>query len=173
MNQQTPTQQGEHIGLVMLQSGVLFDPFRPDPNKFTITDIAHGLAHMPRFSGHTRGFYSVAQHSLWVLGQMHGQPNRVKRAALLHDADEGLFMLDIASPIKNHPEMKFYRVTQDQLMECISRKYDFEWPVPAAVHEADKKALEWERKHVCQVRHSWEDPDSVRKQFLQAFNQLF
>ena len=48
--------------MIETYSGRLIDPFEP-PVEFSLVDIAHALAQVCRFGGHTVRFYSVAQHS--------------------------------------------------------------------------------------------------------------
>jgi len=52
--------------LLLYPSGIFFDPTNPDPAKIRVEDVAHGLAAIPRFGGHTAQPYSVAQHSVLV-----------------------------------------------------------------------------------------------------------
>jgi len=49
---------------IMLVSGRRFDFLNPRGSDFGIEDIAHGLAHICRYSGQCRAFYSVAEHSI-------------------------------------------------------------------------------------------------------------
>ena len=73
-----------------------FDPQSP---IFNIKDIAHSLSQLCRFNGHTRVFYSVAEHSLLVSKIMEtfclGDPLE----GLLHDATEA-YMSDVPAPLK-------------------------------------------------------------------------
>lgn len=80
----------------------------PQPSDIYIEDIAHSLARIARFNGHTLGRvpYSVAQHSVRVMREVRdridGTPldtPGVLLAALLHDAHEA-YIGDIASPVK-------------------------------------------------------------------------
>ena len=48
----------------MLRSGNYFDLQDPSASRFEVTDIAHALSNICRFTGHTRQFYSVAEHSV-------------------------------------------------------------------------------------------------------------
>jgi hypothetical protein len=98
-------------------SGIEFDLADPKPEQVRITDIAHALAHKPRFGGHTSielpppkraagdppppakrqmAFYSVAQHCCWVHDQLHGQE---RAYGLLHDAAEA-YLCDLPAPAK-------------------------------------------------------------------------
>ena len=51
-------------GSITTFSGVLFWPLLPNPDDIRIADIAHALSQQCRFAGHTRTFYSVAEHSV-------------------------------------------------------------------------------------------------------------
>jgi uncharacterized protein len=95
-------------------SGIEFDLADPKPEQVRVTDIAHALAHKPRFGGHTSyaigedfaglgsahgrtmTFYSVAQHSCWVHDQLYGQE---RAYGLLHDAAEA-YLCDLPAPAK-------------------------------------------------------------------------
>ena len=71
-------------------------------NVPTLSEIAHSLAQINRFTGHARRPYSVAEHSLLVLGiASHlGASQEVQFAALMHDAHECI-VGDVATPIKH------------------------------------------------------------------------
>lgn len=84
--------------------GQYFDFLNPHLNEFDIRDIAHALSNVCRFAGHTREFYSVAQHSVMVarICMRTARPADVidyGRAGLLHDAAEA-YIGDITSPLK-------------------------------------------------------------------------
>ena len=53
-------------GSITTFSGVLFRPLLSNPDDIRIADIAHALSQQCRFAGHTRTFYSVAEHSVRV-----------------------------------------------------------------------------------------------------------
>ena len=75
-------------------SGQIFDLLDPpDPNPY---DIAHALARICRFTGHTRQHYSVAQHSVLCVAQ--ASP-KAKLWALCHDAHEA-YVGDVTAPLK-------------------------------------------------------------------------
>lgn len=80
-------------------SGVAFHPLEPRPEDVRIKDIAHSLAHQCRFAGHTRNFYSVAEHS-WFVSTLVPQEGALPLAGLLHDGGEAYFV-DIPKPLKD------------------------------------------------------------------------
>src|SRR5271156_4912831 len=75
-------------------TGKKFYPFNPKPQDIDIRDIAHALSNICRFTGHTKRFYSVAEHSRNVAKLV---PAHMKLQALLHDASEA-YLCDIARP---------------------------------------------------------------------------
>lgn len=77
-------------------SGKWFDPANPRAGDICIEDIAHALACMPRFGGHVRKPYSVAQHC-YLASEM--APDGTELQALMHDAHEA-YVLDMPSPFK-------------------------------------------------------------------------
>ncbi len=105
-------------------TGRRFSPLYPNPNDVDIEDIAHALSNICRFGGHTKEFYSVAQHSFYVaewVADWLKTTNRYWKAhvvaqALLHDAPEA-YMGDVVTPIK--VTMGDYKKAETVLMETI------------------------------------------------------
>ena len=84
---------------VQTHSGLMVPLHDPAPWHIRLGDIAHALAHIPRFNGHTTRRWSVADHSLLVLDLMPpDSPPDALLAALLHDAHEA-YLGDITSPV--------------------------------------------------------------------------
>jgi hypothetical protein len=81
----------------------------PLPGQVDVLDIAHSLSNQCRCNGHTRVFFSVAQHSVEVATLCYREANRrglkgkdragASLAGLLHDAPEYLTG-DVISPVK-------------------------------------------------------------------------
>lgn len=70
-------------------------------NAPDISEIAHALAQINRFTGHCKRPYSVAEHSVLVAGiaASEGASTSAQLAALLHDAHEA-YSGDVSSPAK-------------------------------------------------------------------------
>jgi hypothetical protein len=84
-------------------TGRRFPINHPKPELVDIVDIAHALAHICRYGGHCRRFYSVAEHSVMIATYARDVEHRSKaqvRHALLHDAAEA-YTGDIKRPVKN------------------------------------------------------------------------
>jgi len=110
----------ERIGdWILTFTGVEFYPLDPRPQEVNIVDIAHALSMKCRFTGHTREFYSVAEHSYWVSMLV---PTKYALAALLHDASEA-YLCDVARPVKHLPEMFGYRRAEFLVTDAIRDKF--------------------------------------------------
>lgn len=69
-------------------TGRSFWPLDPRADEVCIEDIAHALAAVSRFGGHTKEAYSVAQHSIFVAALVERDHPHLALHALLHDAAE-------------------------------------------------------------------------------------
>lgn len=79
-----------------------FDLLAPRAEDVDVADIAHALARINRFNGHTAGEpYSVAHHSMLVADLLAswGAPPAIVREGLLHDAGEAYYG-DVTAPTK-------------------------------------------------------------------------
>ena len=83
---------------IVTYTGKIFDLLNPKPEMVCIKDIAHSLAYQCRYTGHTKFFYSVAQHCVLMAENpdLPGDPLQ----KLLHDAAE-TYIGDMARPWKN------------------------------------------------------------------------
>jgi len=114
-----------------------------------IRDIAHALSLVNRFTGHTKYPYSVAQHSVMVSRMV--QPEHAMWG-LLHDASEA-YLGDVARPLKMLlPE---YKALEQRVQSVIAIVFGLEWPMPAAVHAADNRALLAEKRDLISVDVDW------------------
>ncbi|MDH2399207.1 hypothetical protein ABIB85_007490 [Bradyrhizobium sp. JR1.5] len=126
---------------IMLQSGAWFDFAAPHASPFTIEDIAHGLAHICRYSGQCNGFYSVAEHSLLVSETATG----FELEALMHDAAEA-FLGDITRPLKQMlPE---YKRIEGEVERAIFSRFGIQTPIPREVKQADLRVLAAEQRQI-------------------------
>ena len=133
-------------------TGKVFDPINTTEDMIDIVDIAHALSMQCRYSGHTKKFYSVAEHSIIVSRNVHVQ-NAV--AALLHDASEA-YLVDIPKPLK--PLIPEYSIIEDNLMRIISRKFGFIYPLHKEIKEIDRRMLLTERAQLMtKPTKSWDE----------------
>ncbi|MGH2359521.1 MAG: phosphohydrolase [bacterium] len=123
---------GEFVGIY---SGRHFYPLHPSAADVDLLDIAHSLAHQCRFAGHTRSFYSVAQHSVLVSRVCAPQDALY---GLLHDAAEA-YLVDVPSPLKHSPEFEAYRTAEALVHRAIMDAFGLpEYDLPESVEAADR-----------------------------------
>lgn len=126
-------------------TGVQFTPLSPDPAQIRIEDIAHALAGINRYNGHTRHYITVAQHSLLV---SHQVPECDALWGLLHDASEA-YLGDCISPLKHHTDYgKAYQAHEARLQAAICERFGLPVQCPASVLRADHAQLQEEFKYL-------------------------
>jgi len=123
---------------IQLMSGRMLDFKDPKPDQFTIEDIALGLSRQPRFGGHTKAFYSVAQHCVHLAQVV---PKGYKMQALMHDASEA-FMGDMSTPLKHL--LPDYMDIEEGVSGAIQKAFGFS-PMSPLLEVADARMLITER----------------------------
>lgn len=142
-------------GWMETYSGKQFHFMNPSQDSIDIVDIAHALGKLCRYGGHSRRFYSVAEHcarlARWV-AQRTGD-TQLALEALLHDATEG-YLVDMPRPIK--AKLPGYRAIEDGLATAIAEKFGLRLPMDRLIHEADSRILRDERAQVMSKSgHDW------------------
>lgn len=135
---------------ILTRSGLRFDLANPKPDMVDPTDIAHSLSMQCRFNGHTRAFYSVAQHCYLVADLV---PAEHQLAALLHDATEA-YVGDLVRPLKEGMRhfaerlgvCDLYDDTERMVWIAICQRFDLDPILPACVKRADLVALATEKR---------------------------
>jgi hypothetical protein len=125
---------------ILTRFGRRFDISCPTVDMIDPRDIAHALAHICRFGGHTREHYSVAQHSV-IASQI--VPEHAARHALLHDATEA-YIGDMVRPLKQ--TMPNYQWAEAKLWRVICARFGLDPEMPAEVHQADMVMLATEKR---------------------------
>ena len=123
-------------------TGVAFWPMDPHPDEVNIADIAHSLAHQCRYGGHSKMFYSVAEHCVLL---SHAVPAELAFSALMHDAAEA-YLVDVPRPIKRF--LGGYRDIEKALEAVIMPKFGLPYPIPELVMEMDTQILTDERQQL-------------------------
>lgn len=126
------------------RSGTPFWPLDPDPTEIHIDDIAHSLAMQCRFNGHSRHFYSVAEHSVYVSMLV---PEQFALEGLLHDGAEA-YIGDVIRPLKRLKEFDFFREIETRVEEAIAEKFQLAYPWPQSVKIADESMVRSELLHI-------------------------
>lgn len=135
------------LSFIETYSGIAFHPLAPNPESIRIADIAHAISNQCRFAGHTRTFYSVAEHCVRVsrLLDVWGHTALVSLWGLLHDASEA-YLVDLPTPLKQSEGFAPYREAEMELMVAVCRTFGLPEKEPAAVRRADSVLLATEAR---------------------------
>ncbi len=146
-------------------TGKKFYYLNPTLEMIDIEDILHCLGNLCRFTGATKFFYSIAQHSVLVMALVKRKLDAlgVDRdrdywdqilAALLHDSEE-TYVNDLASPLKSAIRGK-YRWIANAIRLKVLDKLDIDRAyMNQMVKDADTDALEIERFYLMPAHPDW------------------
>src|SRR3954466_10341620 len=143
-------------------SGRWMNPFDPDPEQLDAGDIARALANQCRFGGHSRVFYSVAQHSVIVsrLVEERGGDAEDAFAALMHDATEA-YLGDMPHPIKHRsPLGAAFKEAEDHLEQVLAQRFNIKPNVPE-IKKVGRALLATERRALSGENWPWPELDGV------------
>ena len=136
-------------------SGGPVDLGAPKEDQIHLPDIAWALAHLCRFVGHTKRFYSVAEHSVHTSKMV---PKEEALRGLLHDAAEA-YVGDMSAPLKHLPELSGYRRVEERVQKVIEARFGISTAMTMAVREADLRILATEMAQLFgEPPRSWDLP---------------
>lgn len=137
--------------VILTHSGLHFNLLDPQPESIQITDIAHALSHICRFTGHTKEFYSVAEHS--YLTSYLVEPTHALEA-LLHDAAEA-YIGDVSSPLKSL--LPDYKAIEERVEQAIRTRFALPEHQHPCVKDADLSMLATEKRDLMPTdSNEWE-----------------
>jgi 5'-nucleotidase len=175
---------------IITYTGLKFYHLNPQPEMIRIEDIAHSLSQLCRWTGHTKFFYSVAQHSVYA--SLVCKPEYAF-ACLMHDAAEA-FLGDMNRPLKHFTAAgPAYLQIEEKIEAVIFRKFGLPSVLLPAVKEVDVQMLYAEKAQLMNVNETtqyearkWgEDeteanilidcwtPKQAKKMFLERFKELY
>jgi uncharacterized protein len=143
-------------------SGRWVNPFDPDPTQLDPGDIARALANQCRFGGHSRAFYSVAQHSVIVSCVVEERGGDVEDvfAALMHDAGEA-YLGDMPHPLKHRSALgAAFREAEARLEQAIRDRFGIKTNVPE-IKAVDRALLATERRAFSDEIWHWPELEDV------------
>ena len=131
-------------------TGVCFWPLDPRPEEIHLMDLAHALSMICRYAGHTRDFYSVAEHC--VLVSQHVAPKHALWG-LLHDAGEA-YTADIPRPLKRH--LNEWQPIEARIMAAVCERFGLAPEEPDEVKHIDLAITADERAELMSwCRRDW------------------
>ena len=117
-----------------------------NPDTIDIEDIAHALSQICRFGGHTRQFYSVAEHSVRVAHLLVDQGRAVQLQGLLHDAAEA-YLGDIVRPLKTEAQREREHVVHSAIIQKFGiEQYGVNPLLPSVIALVDEQMLQTEAR---------------------------
>lgn len=166
--QTEPTTEARLGDWIQTYTGKIFYPIDPRPWEISLEDIAHSLSLLCRFTGHTREFYSVAEHSVrvsWLCPDEHAA------WGLMHDASEA-YIADLTRPIKRFSDLgEPYLRIETRLMHCICQRFGLPSEQPECVSKADLVLLMTEKRDLCEGHNSkpWEDTEDSLTEVIEPW----
>lgn len=132
-------------GWIEIYGGRKFHFARPSMGEIAVEAVAHSLSQLCRYNGHTKRFYSVAEHACLLSDWVMYQPWATARDGLtaLHHDDAEHIIGDLPRPIK--ATMPEFKAAEKILDEVIAEKFGTEYPLPEWLHAIDNRIIKDER----------------------------
>lgn len=152
------------MAFILTYTGKRFDPEDILKTEVSILDIAHSLSNLCRFAGHTKFFYSVAQHSVLVskILEQQGFDKEGCLLGLLHDATEA-YLIDLPMPIKRLPMMDAYNDLEARMAQVIEATFNLKNASEFSyyVKTADIIALATEARDLMNNPKDWDSLNGI------------
>jgi 5'-deoxynucleotidase YfbR-like HD superfamily hydrolase len=133
---------------IITYTGKKFYHLDPKPEMVCEQDIAHSLAQLCRWTGHTRYHYSVAQHSVYASMIC---PPEIAFDCLMHDSSEA-YLGDMNRPLKHFTQAgPVYLEIEEKVEKVIFKKYGMTYPMLSEVKKFDTQLLYAEKKQLMNV----------------------
>jgi len=136
-------------------TGVLFDFLNPKPEMVRIEDIAHALSQLPRYTGHCKFPYPVAQH---LRVGSYFVPEEFAYDYFCHDFSEA-YLNDMSRPLKHFTKAgEEYRKIERRVQGVIADVLGFSKVEPPIVKVYDTRMLYTEKMQLMPsrvFRHEW------------------
>lgn len=149
---------------IRLRSGRYFDLAEPQPDQFTLKDIAGALSKICRFGGQCEKFYSVAEHSFncAYIAARDRRSEEAQKACLMHDAAEA-FVGDCVRPLKML--LTDFKTIENGIAAVIAQKFQIDFETHrAVVTEIDNAMLFHEKRYLFpHCKELWTGEASTRK----------
>lgn len=133
---------------IELHSGKKFNPASFSGFNVKLDDIFVVLPRLCRYNGHTKRFYSVAEHCIlmaeYVAKQSWATPRDVLVA--LHHDDAEYVLSDLVRPIKQ--DMPEFKIMEQLVEKVVFGALGLPTTLPNWLHTLDLQILVDERKHV-------------------------
>lgn len=180
-----PRTSSRQLDWMTTYTGRKFYPEAPELTEPDIEDIAHALSMQCRFGGHTKEFYSVAQHSVLVSEFVEQHQPQFALWGLMHDASEA-YLVDLPRPIKYNTLLGAeYKELEAKVTLTICHTFGLEEEEPPIVKEADRVLLFTEMRDFMDRKPKKEDffkplpvkllswsQSAAKALFLQRFTEL-
>lgn len=138
---------------IVTYTGKYINPWKLSYSDICIEDIAHALSNLCRYGGHSRHFYSVAQHSV-ILAEECLRRWTAQEAyyALLHDAEEA-YIIDLPRPIKD--QFDDYHDLCQLVSNAINDRFWFMCPTYKEIQKLDKEMVYHEAHALMAIHPEW------------------
>ena len=135
---------------IQTYTGKKFYPLDPRPEDICIEDIAHALSLTCRYNGHSKVFYSVAEHCVRMSStDLPGDPKWL----LMHDAAEA-YLSDVPRPIK--PMLPEFKEIENSILSIIAIKYNLGFPDLPSIKYSDAVMLSTEKRDIILPGPEWD-----------------